>query len=241
MPDGDAAENERGGDGRVDSEGCGASGAVAGFDDKVAHGGIPLAIGIREMFDGHAEGVFEFFLAGEDFLAGVADRQAGQAGVGEGMGADGVAGAEPIAHFGVVHQRFWGFAVAQVPLVDVADAVGNQELESPQTMFGQRSEGVLPDVAKAIVESQRNAAVEGAVYMAGLGGSATDKPGGGQFGHLAHEGCGGDIEALQTHAARPWGDFVVHQDRHACAEELAEWPKGLVILRQWQSHRTSLH
>ena len=69
------------------------------------------------MVHGHAEGVFEAFLAGENLLARLGQGHFGQIHVRHCVRADGVPGSQPFADLGDVHQRHSGISVGGVPLV----------------------------------------------------------------------------------------------------------------------------
>jgi hypothetical protein len=102
-------------------------------------------------------------------------------------------------------------------LVEFADAIDDEELNGAELFLGERFEGVLKDIAEAVIEAEDDAAERGAIGTGpdiGFGRRAGGEAGLLQFIQLPHQDILADIKPAEPDTARARADFVVHQDRH---------------------------
>ncbi len=102
------------------------------------------------------------------------------------MRTDLMSGGEPVAHLRCVHERFRSFAVAQIPFIEFADGIDDEELKGAHAMAGKGLQGVVKDIAETVIKSEDDAAFAGFVRRrASIGGADGMETGGLEFVELA--------------------------------------------------------
>ena len=137
-----------------------------------------------------------------------------------------MAGCQPFAHLGSVHEPFRGFPEEFLfPDIRPADEVSHQELDRLEAVLRQWGQSVQEDVFKAVVEGDRDPPIRAGCDRLGKRRSVREcrlPVVRAKFGELSTEEVLVDVQAFHPDARRARSELVVGQDGAAGFEDRLE-------------------
>src|SRR5579862_1276766 len=140
----------------VDAEAGRAPGAETGFLHHARDFLVHVSVRIAEVLDGDAKTVFQRLFAGGYFFAGRVRWYAREAGVGERVRADLVAGSQPIPDLRLIHQTFRTDALREIPVVLPADSSRDDVLNGAESITAQQRHPEVKGVLVTVVEGKHD-------------------------------------------------------------------------------------
>ena len=135
-----------------------------------------------------------------------------------------MAGGEPFANLGGIHQRSRHFTIGNVPDILLADASSDDELDGAELIFPEWIEGMFECVLEAVVKGDDDMGWrwrERTVSHSGVEGDRFES-GALQFSQLSGQKFATEVETFEASATRPRTDFVIGENGKTRIEKLAK-------------------